>query len=590
MFCLAGGGTLSSLVGSFRGSLRGSEDSGAHSSVAPSVDTSAHNGAQLPSRPLSTSVDLSVATATKARGNVLSLESSHMSQTLPHPLAPEAAPVLENGDGVKRARIESLLGKLDSLAARAQSIASDGAWVNAVKESKTPDTSSQDSFGVAAMRAADAVVEHRGLAEAGSAADDDSDDASVATTATSSNEMQGAEAGAREWFSQGTEATPVEKVPCVKATQALSTRFELSLAYPSEQYEASAAATRAVLGPLPRQPSPLRTSHRTSPHSVLPEVHSSTRGSSQPGKKSRSEVERALETLARDAEDDFHAAMNSIGGSPPISSLHAKRWEHEKQEAEQFLIPEAKQSTPTVESQATIAENVAADVMLERFTRWPRQDELNSMGAAARAVLEDAAPGLEVYGGESKGLLDIVAQRVLDRASEAAELEAKERREAQEAIDTARREAQEEALKAAAEAAARREAEEKADREEAYAIEQEAERAAVAAAAVELARKESIARAAAAEEEEEAFAAAIEQESSWQGNLGDVGTAGMQGGYGANPGTPPSSHSAPAQCEVSPGSLQRQLLAELHLHETLVSSQLQVVKPVTRGLVFTRLR
>ena len=577
--CLAGGGTLSSLVGSFRGSLRGSEDSGVQSSVAPSIEKSANNSA-LPPRPLSTSVDLSVATATKARSNVLSLESSQMRQTLPQTSAPEAARALDSGDGAKRARIESLLGKLDSLAARAQSIASDGAWVNPVKESKTSDTSSQESFAVAAVRAVDAVVEHGALADADTADDDgESQEASVSTT-RSSKEMQGVEMTLVERLSpRPPAASTAGRSASPGATQVLSTRFDPSLAYPSEQDEATAAATRAVLAPSPQQPLPQqKTLYRSSPQSVLPEVEASTPTSNQPKSKSRSEVERALETLAREAEDDFQAAMNSIGGSPPNSSLHATRREREKREAELFLVPEAKQSTPTVTSEAAIAENVATDVMIERFTRWPRQDELNSMGAAARAVLEDAAPGLEVYGGQNSGLLDIVARRVLDRASEAKELEARERWEVQQAIDSARREAREDAAAAAAEAAARREAEEQADlEEEAYAREQEAERAAAAAAAVELARKESAAKAAA-----EASAGAIEEEEDQrQGNhFGDAEPTELRSSCGAVPGTPPSRQLATPRCEVSPGSLQRQLLAELHLHETLVSSQVQVTKHV----------
>jgi hypothetical protein len=475
------------------------------------------------------------------------------------------------------------LEKLDVLAARAQSIASDGAQsiANPPEESDDADDSSRNGFAAAATRAASAVAEHTKLAEAEADVADGGREEAVAAPA--SNQGDGGEP-----LAVFVPADPVARAARRRAspdvTLPLASTFGLSAVRPSAQDQSTAAATRAIFAPQPQHPSPpqppssLQPTRHTSPQ-PSPPVASAPRSPGSSG-ESRAGVALALEALAREAEDDFRAAMRAIGASPPRSpspddASPPRDWPRVRRAVGQPLSPEARSPPAALTSRANPAEDAAADALIGRYTQWRRRDELSAVGAAARAVLEDAAPGLEVYGGHRGGLLDLVARSVLERAREAAEVEARERREAQQAAEDARREAQEDAAAAAAEAEAHRKAEEEAEAEAAYAADQDAEKAASAAA--EAARKQAAAGAAAEASAEEYDA------DRWRRVEAEFGEA--REAHKPEPATPPCGVASTAKQQVSPGSLQRQLLAELHLHETLVASQLQVRQNGGSGLL-----
>ena len=503
-----------SLVGSSQGgeSLRGSVAASDATSVEP----------QLPPRPLSTSIDLTQ--ASRSRSAASSKGSGQLSSKGAVDTGPSGGRGRLSGDTTaKRARIELLLDKLDVLAARAQSIAS----VDAPPPALAPPLRPED------------VEDGSGLGEKSDSPRDTNEPPRVADIV----------------HSPGTSAEAQEPASTDWAT---SNKFCIgpSVARPSAQDQTTAARTRAILAS-PPQPSlkPLLRPDSVQPAPASPPTRPSppVARSDAPSHDSRSfrhqRVEQALESLAREAEEAFCAAMRSIDASPPRSPSP-------------YQEPLCPGPRPMLTPRAAPSpyEDAAADALIGRYTQWRRADEASSIGAAARAVLEDSYGGLEVYGGSSAGLVDMVAHSVLDRAREAAEEETRTRQEAAEAIEAARRQAEADEAVALAEALRRREEEEEAEAEAAAA----ATTAAAAAAAV--ARAEA-ARQQVAEEADEA--------APWH----DEGEAFLDGPQSQRePCTPPRPEGS--EMRLSPGSLQRQFLAELHLHETLVASQLQVRKAV----------
>ena len=453
-----------------------------------------------------------------------------------------AAASADSAAAAKRDRIEHLLAKLSKLEARAHSIA------------RAPPSGSVNSteFAAAAGRAS----QRAGLGE----------DEGAAWAEEEAGEMSATAAGMAR-------ATQVNRR---NDHGSGPLRFDRNAAIPSKDDEATAAFTRLTFSSsngaqMPAaspttsgglgEEEPLRASAVSSAGAAVTGSASEPgtraemgrdRGSSSCPQRPRWEEARrpqsahhpqpaprpreaaqykddfSAEAMAHAAEEDFRVAMRAIGVDVPPSPAAAP--------------PSRPRASP--KQPARLDPETAA--LADRFI----EQHFIETDVVADVLAEDSYTGLAVYGVASGGLLDMAATTILTRAADAE----KEQRRAKEKAEAAAAEA---AAKAAAGAASL------------LAEELEASDLLAEPLAMSLAAEDS-----ASTDRETPLHRTTAAASTTQFALPAKAEAVVDRWREESP--PRSARAVPGR--LSPGSLQRQLLAEMHLHETLVASQLGVAE------------